>query len=48
MDEVRKEKMKGSFIRGRDPVPLTAEQEAEVDSWDEFYTRIFKKAGLRQ
>lgn len=37
-----------SFIRERNQVPLTAEQEAMVESWCDFYTSIFKKVGLRQ
>lgn len=40
--------MTTSFITGRDPVPLTAEQKAEVEGWCDFYTSIFKKAGLRK
>lgn len=35
-----------SFITERVPVPLTKAQEVEVESWVDFYTRIYTQGGF--
>lgn len=34
-------------INEKVPVPLTKEQEAEVDSWTDFYTRLYKNRSTK-